>query len=74
MSLIVFAAMMFGALLQQTPKPTLEPTLAQMATETPAADATAEPETAPFEVLTQEDLAVIRREAVRAVHGRLDDL
>ncbi|MBK8135497.1 MAG: hypothetical protein KA401_00070 [Anaerolineae bacterium] len=58
MSLIVFAAMLLGALLQQTPKPTLEPTVTA---ESSPVEVTAAPEDAPrvFDVLTQEDLSVI---------------
>lgn len=55
MSLLVFTAILFGALLQQTPKPTLEPTntIEPAASETPAEVVSL------FEVLTQEDLSVI---------------
>jgi hypothetical protein len=63
MSFIVFTAMFLGALLQQTPKPTLEPTVQATVTitETPAeeGDGTVEAESVPFEVLTQQDLSVI---------------
>jgi hypothetical protein len=63
MSLIVFAAMFIGAFLQQTPNPTLEPTVQAtvVVTETPAdtGEADAGEETIPFEVLTQQDLSVI---------------
>lgn len=63
MSIIVFAALLIGAFLQQTPEPTLQPTLqAVVVTEIPSAtDTTADAEdrNVPFEVLTQQDLSLI---------------
>lgn len=63
MSFIVFTAMFIGAFLQQTPKPTLAPTVQPTVAvaETPVAEdegADGE-ETVPFQVLTQQDLSVI---------------
>lgn len=59
MSFLVVVALLLGAFLQQTPKPTLEPTSTIEATPTGVTEATPETADELFVVLTQADLSVI---------------